>query len=110
MEKENIIDKINFEKMGGLIPVVTQDYETGKILMLGFTNKDCLKKTIKKGKVVYWSRERKTEWTKGETSGNYQIVKEIYLDCDNDTLLIKVNQIGNVCHTGNNTCFFQKIL
>ncbi len=106
---DEIIEKIDFKKLNGLIPVVTQDYGTGAVLMLGFMNKDALKKTIKEGKVTYWSRSRDKIWTKGETSGNSQIIKEIYLDCDNDSLLIKVEQIGNVCHTGNETCFFQKI-
>ena len=101
--------KIDFKKLKGLIPVVTQDYKTGKILMVAFMNKDALKKTIKGGRVTYWSRSRKKLWTKGETSGHFQDVKEIWLDCDNDTLLIKVKQRGNVCHTGHKTCFFRKI-
>ena len=106
---ERIIKNINFKKLGGLIPVITQDYENGNVLMLGFMNKEALKKTLKEGKVTYWSRTRKKFWTKGEESGNFQEVKEILLDCDNDTLLIKVKQIGNVCHTGNKTCFFKRI-
>ena len=101
------LPKINFKKLKGLIPVITQDYKTNKVLMLGFMNKTALKKTLKEGKVTYWSRTRKKFWTKGETSGNLQFVKEIFLDCDNDTLLIKVKQIGNVCHTGHKTCFFE---
>ncbi len=111
-EKEiiKIVGQIDFEKMKGLVPIVVQNYKTKEVLMLGFTNKECFKKTLKENKIVYWSRTRKKEWLKGETSGNYQIVKEIFLDCDNDTLLIKVNQIGNVCHTGNKTCFLKKIL
>lgn len=108
-EIKGILNQIDFVKMDGLIPVIAQDYKTSEVLMVGFTNEDCLKKTIKKGRVVYWSRRRKKEWTKGETSGNYQIVKEIYLDCDNDTILIKIEQVGNSCHTGNKTCFFKKI-
>lgn len=107
---DNILDKIDFEKMDGLIPIITQDYKTGEILMLGFTSKEYLKKTLKEGKVTYWSRTRKKPWTKGETSGNFQIVKEVYLDCDNDSILIKVEQKGSVCHTGNKTCFFKKII
>jgi phosphoribosyl-AMP cyclohydrolase len=104
-----IIKKINFKKLKGLVPVIIQDYKTGSVLMLGFMNKEALKKSLKEGKVTYWSRSRKKFWTKGETSGNFQFIKEIWLDCDNDTLLIKVKQIGNVCHTGNKTCFFKKI-
>lgn len=103
------IPKINWKKSKGLIPVITQDYQTKGVLMLGFMNKKALQKTLKEGKVTYWSRTRKKLWTKGETSGNFQIVKEIWLDCDSDTLLIKVKQIGNVCHTGSKTCFFRKL-
>jgi len=108
-EQGGIFNRVNFKKLKGLIPVITQDHKTNKVLMLGFMNKDALKKTLKEGKVTYWSRTRKKLWTKGETSGSFQLVKEIWLDCDNDTLLIKVKQMGNVCHTGNRTCFFQKI-
>lgn len=109
MKKGKTLNWVNFRKLKGLIPVITQDYKTGKVLMLGFMNKKALEKTIEKGRVTYWSRTRKKIWTKGETSGNIQLVKEIYLDCDSDTILIKVKQIGNVCHTGQKTCFFAKI-
>ena len=95
--------------MNGIIPVITQDYKTNKVLMLGFMDKTALKKTLKNGKVTYLSRTRKKLWQKGEISGHFQLVKEIFLDCDNDTLLIRVRQIGNVCHTGKKTCFYQKI-
>ncbi len=108
--KKNIINQIDFKKMGGFVPVITQDFKTDKILMLGFMNKEALKKTLKGDKVVYWSRSRKKFWVKGETSNNYQFPKEVFLDCDSDTLLIKVKQMGNVCHTGNKTCFFKKII
>lgn len=103
------LPKLNWRKLNGLIPVITQDFKTDKVLMLGFTNKKALEKTLREGKVTYFSRVRKKLWTKGETSGNFQLVRGIWLDCDNDTLLIKVNQIGNVCHTGHKTCFYQKI-
>lgn len=103
------LPQLNWEKLDGLIPVITQEYKSNKVLMLGFMNKEALKKTLKERKVTYFSRVRKKLWTKGEKSGNFQLVKEIFLDCDNDTLLIKVEQIGNVCHTGNKTCFFRKI-
>jgi len=103
------LPKINWKKLNGLIPVVTQDYKTNKILMLGFMNKESLKKTLKEDKVTYFSRVRKKLWQKGETSGNFQLVKGVWLDCDNDTLLIKVKQIGNVCHTGHKTCFYRKL-
>ena len=102
--------KLNFEKLNGLIPAVIQDYKTNKVLMVGFMNKEAYKKTLKTGKVWYYSRTRKKLWMKGETSGNVQIVKEILVDCDNDTLLIKVEQKGNAsCHTGYETCFYRDI-
>ena len=107
LDKE--LPKLNWEKLNGLIPVVTQDFKTGKVLMLAFMNKEALKKTLRTKKVTYWSRSRKKLWTKGETSGHFQLVRGIWLDCDNDTLLIKVDQKGNVCHTGHKTCFYQKI-
>jgi phosphoribosyl-AMP cyclohydrolase len=109
VKPNDIIKKINFEKLAGLIPAITQDYKTEKVLMLGFMNKEALKKTLNEGKVTYFSRTRGKIWTKGETSGNFQIIKEILLDCDSDTLLIKVKQTGNVCHTGRKTCFYKKI-
>lgn len=103
------LPKLNWKKLNGLIPVITQDFKTGKVLMLGFMSKEALKKTLKQGKVTYWSRTRKKVWTKGETSGHFQMIKGIWLGCNNDSLLIKVKQIGNVCHTGNKTCFFQEL-
>ncbi|MDO8436451.1 MAG: phosphoribosyl-AMP cyclohydrolase, partial [bacterium] len=102
--------RLNWKKLNGLIPAVIQDYKTGKILMLGFMNRLALKKTLKEGKVTYYSRTRERLWTKGETSGNFQSVREIWLDCDNDTLLIKVKQLGSVCHTGQRTCFYRKLV
>lgn len=101
--------KLNFKKMNGLIPAIIQDYKTDKVLMLGFMNKVAYKKTAKTGKVTFWSRVRKKIWTKGETSGNFLIVKKIYMDCDNDTILIKAKPKGPTCHTGNKTCFFNEI-
>ena len=107
---KGLIRKLDWKKLNGLIPVVAQDFKTGKVLMLAFMNKEALRKTLKEGKVTYFSRARKKLWQKGETSGNFQLVKGIWLDCDNDTLLIKVKQIGNVCHTGHRTCFYQKVV
>jgi len=104
------IPKINWKKVGGLVPAIAQDFKTGKILMLGFINKEALKKTLKEKKLTFFSRARKRLWTKGETSGNFLEVKEIRVDCDNDTFLVKVKPSGNVCHTGHQTCFFRKIL
>ncbi len=99
---------VDFEKMGGLVPAIIQDATTRKVLMLGFMNEEALKKTQETGKVTFWSRTRKTLWTKGETSGNFLNVVEILNDCDQDTLLIKVNPTGPVCHTGADTCWNEK--
>ena len=101
--------KIDFDKYSdGLVPVIVQDGETGKVLMLGFMNREAFEKTEELGKVTFFSRSRQTLWTKGETSGNFLYVKEILLDCDADTILIKANPAGAVCHTGAETCFNEK--
>jgi phosphoribosyl-AMP cyclohydrolase / phosphoribosyl-ATP pyrophosphohydrolase len=99
------ISALNFEKLDGLIPCVIQDLVTNKVLMLGFMNKEAIEKTQKEKRVTFFSRSKKRLWTKGETSGNYLQVKEIFVDCDQDTLLIKVNPMGHTCHTGADTCF-----
>ena len=91
--------------MGGLVPAIIQDNVTRKVLMLGFMNKEAYQKTVETGKVTFWSRTRNCLWTKGETSGNFLNVKEILLDCDKDTLLIKARPEGPVCHTGADTCW-----
>ena len=96
---------LDFDKGNGLIPAVIQDFESNKVLMLGFMNKEAYEKTQKEGKVTFYSRTKKALWTKGETSGNFLHVKNILTDCDNDTLLIKVKPEGPVCHTGSDTCF-----
>ena len=102
--------KPNFEKLNGLLPVIIQDYKTSKVLMLGFMNREAWQRTLKTGKATYYSRTRKAIWQKGETSGNAQPVKEILIDCDNDTILLKVKQIGNAaCHTGYESCFYRKL-
>lgn len=94
----------------GLIPAIIQDVNNNEVLMLGYMNKTSLERTIEKGKTCFWSRSRQEYWTKGDTSGNVQLVKEILYDCDADTLLVKVEQVGaGACHTGNRTCFFRKI-
>lgn len=89
----------------GLIPAIIQDATTQKVLMLGFMNEEALQKSRQEGKVTFYSRSKQRPWTKGETSGNFLFIKEIITDCDNDTLLIKVNPAGQVCHTGADTCF-----
>lgn len=96
---------LDFNKMGGLIPAIIQDDKTHKVLMLGFMNEEAYKKTLETGKVTFWSRTKNSLWTKGETSGNYLNMVSIKNDCDNDTLLIKVNPQGPVCHTGTDTCW-----
>ena len=100
--------EIDFNKMDGLVPAIIQDAQTDKVLMLGFMNEEAYKKTVETGKVTFWSRTRNTLWTKGETSGNFLNVVEILNDCDQDTLLIKANPVGPVCHTGADTCWNEK--
>lgn len=97
--------KLDFAKQGGLIPVVVQDNVTLKVLMVGFMNEEAYTKTQKEGKVTFFSRTKNRLWTKGEESGNFLNVVSIKEDCDDDTLLIKVNPVGPVCHTGADTCF-----
>ena len=93
--------EIDFKKGDGLIPVIIQDASTNEVLMLGYMDRESWEKTLETKKASFWSRSRKKIWVKGETSGNFQEIKEIYLDCDGDTLLLKVNQIGGAaCHTG----------
>ncbi|MBN1156703.1 phosphoribosyl-AMP cyclohydrolase [Candidatus Woesearchaeota archaeon] len=102
--------KLDFKKLKGLIPVVAQDYKTGRVLMLAFMNREALRKTQKTGKAWYYSRSRKKLWQKGETSGHFQIVKGIFADCDKDSLLIKVKQTGKTaCHTGHVSCFYRRL-
>ncbi|MBR5577148.1 MAG: bifunctional phosphoribosyl-AMP cyclohydrolase/phosphoribosyl-ATP diphosphatase HisIE [Bacteroidaceae bacterium] len=100
--------EIDFDKMQGLVPAIIQDAETRQVLMLGYMNRQAYDLTVMTGKVTFWSRTRKTTWTKGETSGNYLHVVDIKNDCDNDTLLIRVNPVGPVCHTGTDTCWGEK--
>ena len=106
----NQMIKVDFEKSGGLVPAIVQDHETGEVLMLAYMNRKAFDATLKNGKATYWSRSRQTLWVKGETSGNVQLVKEIRIDCDDDTILIKVEQLGGAaCHTGHQSCFHKKI-
>jgi len=100
--------KIDFEKMGGLIPAIIQDSATSKVLMLGFMNEEAYAKTKETGMVTFFSRTKNRLWTKGETSGNFLKVVQMLVDCDNDTLLIKAIPAGPVCHTGKDTCFGEK--
>ena len=95
--------------MDGLIPAIAQDYETGEVLMLAYMNDEALAKTRETGKAHYWSRSRKKLWLKGETSGNFQVVKEIRIDCDSDAVLLLVEQKGGACHTGYRSCFYRTV-
>lgn len=97
--------KIDFEKMGGLVPAIIQDAVTQKVLMLGFMNEEAYQKTLDTKHVTFWSRTRNTLWTKGETSGNFLNLVDIKVDCDNDTLLIEAHPDGPTCHTGTDTCW-----
>ncbi|MEO0339154.1 MAG: bifunctional phosphoribosyl-AMP cyclohydrolase/phosphoribosyl-ATP diphosphatase HisIE [Bacteroidota bacterium] len=102
---ESFAELINFEKVDGLVPAVIQDNTTNKVLMLGYMNKEAIDKTIEEKVVTFFSRTKNRLWTKGETSGNFLHLVEMRMDCDQDTLLVKVNPVGPVCHTGSDTCF-----
>ncbi len=103
------LDKLNWTN-DGLVPVVVQEASGGKVLMFAWMNREALKRTVSSGEAVYWSRSRKKLWRKGEESGHVQKVKEIRLDCDQDVLLLAVEQTGGIaCHTGRHNCFFQKL-
>lgn len=102
------MENIDFTKGNGLVPVVIQDNNTLQVLMVGYMNEEALNKTEKDGKVTFFSRSKNRLWTKGETSGNFLFVKEILSDCDNDSILIKVNPAGPVCHTGSTACFAEE--
>ena len=102
--------KLDFEKQNGLVPCITQDDTSGKVLMLGYMNQEAFEKTLSTGKVHYYSRSRQTLWLKGETSGHVQLLKHLYVDCDNDTVLAKVEQVGeSACHKGYISCFFTEV-
>ena len=94
----------------GLIPVVVQDAENDQVLMVAYMNEEAFQLTVETGRMTYWSRSRQEIWVKGLTSGHFQYVKSLFLDCDNDTILAKVEQVGAACHTGSRSCFFQTLL
>jgi phosphoribosyl-AMP cyclohydrolase len=106
---EDLLAKLDFKKGNGLIPVVVQDAESKEVLMLAYANEEALAKTLSTGYAHYWSRSRKKLWMKGETSGNTQKIQKVITDCDYDTLLYVVDQKGPACHTGEYTCFHNKI-
>lgn len=101
--------KVDFEKGNGLIPCIVQDVHTLQVLMLAYMNEESLQETLRSGLATYWSRSRNELWKKGETSGHFQHVEEILIDCDQDTLLIKVEQDGAACHTGKYSCFYRTL-
>lgn len=101
---------IDFDKAGGLVPAIAQDAETGEVLMLAWMNREAYEETLKTGRVCYFSRSRNKLWRKGEESGHVQHVREIFVDCDTDTVLLKVEQVGGAaCHEGYKSCFFRKV-
>jgi len=102
--------KLNFDKLGGLVPAIAQDYQTGEVLMLAFMDEAAWNATLATGRATYYSRSRKCLWVKGETSGNIQRVREIRVDCDDDAVVLKVEQVGGAaCHTGHRSCFYKKV-
>ncbi|NLC44968.1 MAG: bifunctional phosphoribosyl-AMP cyclohydrolase/phosphoribosyl-ATP diphosphatase HisIE [Clostridiales bacterium] len=103
-----LLEQIKFDEKG-LIPAIAQDAESGEVLMLAYMNKDAVKKSVETGRAHYWSRSRQKLWMKGESSGHIQAIQEAYFDCDKDALLLKVKQTTAACHTGNYSCFFNKI-
>ncbi len=105
--------KLSWEELkkdaAGLVPAVVQDAENGEVLMVGWMNKEAYEHTLKTATMTYWSRSRNELWIKGATSGHYQYVKSLQIDCDNDTILAKVDQVGAACHTGNRSCFYREL-
>lgn len=102
------IEQLKFNEQG-LIPAIVQDAETGEVLMMAWMNRESLQRTIETGKATYWSRSRQKFWVKGETSGHFQEVQGVYVDCDADTVLLKVRQVGAACHEGYRSCFFRQV-
>jgi phosphoribosyl-AMP cyclohydrolase / phosphoribosyl-ATP pyrophosphohydrolase len=110
MTPEELLSKLDFSKGNGLIPVITQDAKTKAVLMQAFANKEAVELTLKTKKATYWSRSRNEIWVKGETSGNTQKIVSVSTDCDYDSLLYLVEQTGPACHTGEYSCFYNKLL
>ena len=107
-DSERFVSDIKYDEKG-LVPAIIQDIENGQVLMMAYMNRDSLIETLKTGRTVFWSRSRQCIWPKGDTSGHIQRVKEVFFDCDMDTLLFKVEQTGAACHTGNRTCFYRSL-
>jgi len=109
-KQEKKMQKLRFDKGGGLLPVIAQDHASGEILMLAYINQEAWEKTLATGKAHYWSRSRNKLWLKGESSNHVQLVREILVDCDEDTVVYRVEQLGGAaCHTGYRSCFFRRV-
>jgi len=108
-EIENFVEKVNFAKGDGVVPVIVQDSSNNRILMQAYMNQEALRLTLSSGKMHFWSRTKSRIWMKGEESKNYSLVQNAILDCDNDAILFKVHQVGVVCHTGEETCFYRSL-
>ncbi|HAJ73200.1 MAG TPA: phosphoribosyl-AMP cyclohydrolase [Lachnospiraceae bacterium] len=113
MKKVSVKCELSWEDLklnsDGMVPVIVQEDSTDEVLMLAYMNREAFETTLKLGKMTYWSRSRNELWTKGLTSGHVQFVKSLFIDCDNDTILAKVEQVGAACHTGNHSCFYREI-
>ncbi len=108
--KSNVADLVDFKKGNGLVPAIAQDVRTGRVLMMAYMNEEALRTTLKEGRACYWSRSRKELWRKGATSGDVQLIKEVLIDCDEDTILLLVDQQGDgACHTKKWSCFFRRL-
>ncbi len=108
-QSDEVLSEIKWNQHG-LVPAIAQDHATGEVLMLAWMNREAVSTSVAEGRAVYWSRSRQQLWRKGEKSGNVQLLRELRLDCDNDTLLVKVEQVGGIaCHTGRRRCFFRRL-
>jgi phosphoribosyl-AMP cyclohydrolase len=108
-QKDEVLSEIKWNQQG-LVPAIAQDHASGEVLMLAWMNREAVSASVAEGRAVYWSRSRQQLWRKGEESGNVQLLRELRLDCDNDTLLVKVEQVGGIaCHTGRRRCFFRRL-
>lgn len=105
---DDFINSLKYDD-NGLIPAIVQDHANGDVLMVAYMNKEAVARTLTSGRTCFWSRSRQKYWVKGETSGNMQVVKAVYVDCDKDCLLVKVDQTGAACHEGYRTCFFRRV-
>ena len=109
MNIDEKVKQVDFKKGNGLVPAIVQDFETKEVLMLAYMNEESLKKTLEGDTTWFYSRSRNELWNKGATSGHFQFIIEIKIDCDNDTILVLVEQVGAACHTGNKSCFYRKL-